>query len=202
MTTANYFTFIRLLIAPLFLVVYTQHQWFGISPLMLPWVLLSLLTLSEISDAFDGYLARKFKEVTDLGKILDPMADSISHIAIFMTFTTGVIGLPLWMPFALFYREAVISTLRTVCALRGFALAARSSGKIKAVTQAVAAYSVVLAMIPHSLGWMATDTLQQIAFGITAVSVVYTIFSGTEYIVANWHHVKQLLVVKKEQGHA
>lgn len=197
MSKANYLTLTRLLVAPLFLWVYTQHKWLGIPSYLLPYGLLGLMTISEITDFCDGYIARKFNEVTDLGKILDPMADSISRTAVFLTFTTGIVKLPLYLPFLIFYREAVISTLRTVCALRGFALAARPSGKMKAVLQAVAAYAIVLAMIPQSMGWIETATLRAFAQVMVGIAVLYTLYSGVDYIMANWEHVKRLLIVKK-----
>ncbi len=74
MSIANYLTFIRIFISPIFLVVYLEHDALGITSFMLPYILLFLLGVSELSDAFDGYVARKYNQVTDLGKILDPMA--------------------------------------------------------------------------------------------------------------------------------
>ena len=138
MGIANYFTFSRILIAPLFLLVYLEHDFFNINNILLPYVLLTLLTISELSDAFDGYLARKYNQVTDFGKVLDPMADSIARTSMFLTFTLDPVNLPVVLIFVLLYRDSIISTLRTVCALKGYALAARTSGKIKAVIQGIA----------------------------------------------------------------
>ena len=76
MSLANYFTLFRVFVSPIFLLVYMAHNELGISPALLPYVLLFLLGLSEFSDALDGYVARKYNAVTDFGKILDPMADS------------------------------------------------------------------------------------------------------------------------------
>ena len=81
-SVANCLTFIRIFISPVFLLVYLQHEALGISRIYLPYVLLFLLGVNELSDALDGFLARKYNQVTDLGKILDPMADSISRISV------------------------------------------------------------------------------------------------------------------------
>lgn len=199
MTIANYLTFTRLLIAPLFLLIYLEHDTLGISTMVLPYVLLILLGVSELSDACDGYLARKYNQVTDLGKVLDPMADSVAKISLFMTFTLEPVKLPMILVFIFLYRDSVVSTLRTICALKGFALAARLSGKIKTAVQAGAAFMVLLLMIPHSLGLLSTEKLHNIGTGIVSVAAVYTIFSGIDYIYANWQYINKFLQYKKSQ---
>ena len=193
MTIANYFTFIRIVISPIFLLVYLEHDFFGISNVVLPYVLLSLFAISELSDAFDGYLARRYNQVTDLGKVLDPMADSISRISVFLTFTLEPVKLPMLLVFIFLYRDSVVSTLRTICALKGFALAARTSGKIKAVVQAVAALIVLLLMIPHSLGDLSTQALHNIGTIIISIAALYSVYSGIEYIYANRQYIQKLL---------
>jgi CDP-diacylglycerol--glycerol-3-phosphate 3-phosphatidyltransferase len=197
MSLANYLTFARIFISPIFFFVYLEHDWLGFSSYMLPFVLLFLLTLSEASDAFDGYIARKFNQVTDLGKILDPMADSISRTSVFLTFTLAPVNLPILYIFVFLYRDSVISTLRTICAFKGFALAARWSGKIKAVVQATVAFIILLLMIPHSYGLITTATLQTISSLLVGFAAFYAFFSGIDYIVANRFYIKKLLMEKK-----
>ena len=149
-------------------------------------------------DAFDGYFARKYNEVTDLGKILDPMADSIYRISVFLTFTLPPIQLPMILVFVLLYRDSVVSTLRTICALKGFALAARPSGKLKAGIQAFAAFVIILLLIPYSMGKMPQSTLQMASTLIATIAGLYTLFSGVDYIYANRLYIKRLLTSKKE----
>lgn len=199
MGIANYFTFVRILIAPLFLFFYLEHDSLGISEKLLPYVLLILLSISELSDAFDGYLARKYNQVTDLGKVLDPMADSIARISVFLTFTLDPVKLPMILVFIFLYRDSVVSTVRTLCALRGFALAARLSGKIKAVIQAIAAFIVLILMIPHSMGILSTETLHQMGTAIVSLAALYTVFSGFDYIYSNWHYIAKFLYLQQAQ---
>lgn len=194
MSLANSLTFIRIFISPIFLLLYIAHDSFGISSVVLPYVLIFLMSVSELSDAFDGYFARKYNQVTDLGKIFDPMADSIYRISIFLTFIEPPVKLPILLVFIFIYRDSVISTLRTICALRGFALAARFSGKLKAVIQAIAAFLVLLFMIPESVGSITRETLQYYSTWIVSVAAVYTIFSGVDYILANKEHIRKLLL--------
>jgi len=195
----NALTLIRIFISPIFLVVYLEYDVLGISYTFLPYVLLFLLFSLELSDALDGYLARKWNQVTDLGKVLDPMADSISQISIFLTFSQPPISLPLFVVFIFIYRDSIISTLRTVCALRGTALAARASGKCKSVIQGIAALSITACLIPHSLGKMSTEMLQKIALYITLVAATFSLYAGIEYLCANFSFVRKALIRRKRR---
>ena len=195
MSIAHYFTFIRIFISPIFLLLYISHDYVGISSTLLPYILIFLLAVSELSDAFDGYLARKYNQVTDLGKILDPMADSISRLSVFLTFTQQPVNLPMPLIFLFLYRDSVVSTLRTICALKGFALAARTSGKVKAGIQAVAAFIILGMMIPHSVGALSTYSLQLWSAWIATVAAIYTVYSGFDYIYANREFVARLLTL-------
>lgn len=181
----------RIFISPIFLIFYLKYQHLGITLHALPFVLIFLLGLSELSDFFDGYLARKFNVVTELGKILDPMADSITRLTILLTFTQGFIDLPLLLVFVFVYRDAMISTLRTVCALKGVTLAARTSGKIKAVLQALSIFLILILMIPYAWGVLSLMQLQQISLVIISGAAFYTVFSGAEYIYTNRLYIKQ-----------
>ena len=184
-------TISRIFISPIFLVFYLKYQQLGISLNALPFILIFLLALSELSDFFDGFLARRFDLVTELGKILDPMADSITRLTILLTFTQGFIRLPLLLVFVFVYRDAMISTLRTVCAFRGVTLAARTSGKIKAVLQAISIFAILILMIPYAWGLLSLIQLQSISLIIISAAAVYTVFAGGEYIWANRGYIKQ-----------
>lgn len=199
MGLANYITFIRIFVSPIFLLLYIAHESLGISPTTLPYLLLFLLSVSELSDACDGYIARKYNEVSDFGKIFDPMADSIARTSVLLTFTQPPVNLPLPLIFIFLYRDSVISTLRTICALRGFALAARTSGKLKAVIQAMASFSILLLMIPASVGYITGKELQSISTYIVSVAAIYTFFSGIDYIYANRRYISKLLRGKHEK---
>ncbi|MDR3625019.1 MAG: CDP-diacylglycerol--glycerol-3-phosphate 3-phosphatidyltransferase [Chlamydiales bacterium] len=193
MSLPNYITFIRIFISPIFLFLYIEYEAFGISLKVLPYVLIFLLAISELSDAFDGYIARRTNQVSDLGKILDPMADSIYRISVFLTFTQGIIQLPLLLVFVFIYRDAVISTLRTICALRGFALAARMSGKLKAVLQAIAAFFILIMFALYTGEEISLTMLRTMSFWSVAFVCIYTLFSGVDYIYANREYVKKIL---------
>jgi CDP-diacylglycerol---glycerol-3-phosphate 3-phosphatidyltransferase len=189
-------TLSRIFLGPIFLIVYLYYQEFGITLAWLPYILLFLAGVSELSDMFDGALARKHNKVTELGKLLDPMADSIFRLSVLLAFTQGIIQLPVLLVCVFFYRDTIISTLRTVCALRGIALAARLSGKIKAVIQAAVGFFILVMMIPYSMNCLDIEMLQAVSFYSVLAAAVYTLYSGTEYVIANRSYIRKALGIR------
>lgn len=200
MGIANYITFTRILLSPLFMLIYIYPNFFGIDAWRVPYILLCLLSISELSDALDGYFARKYNQISEFGKIFDPMADSIARISVFLTFTQPPVNLPLPLIFVFLYRDSITSTLRTICALRGFALAARTSGKIKAIVQAAASFSILFLMILHSSGYLSQIHLQSYSNWIVFAAALYAVLSGIDYIYSNMHYITKLLLPKETQG--
>lgn len=196
MSIALILTLLRILLGPMFVVLYLYYDQLGFTLLSLPYVLLCLSLLSEVSDVFDGLLARRYNKVTDLGKLLDPMADSIFRLSVFLAFTQGVIQLPLLLVCIFFYRDIVISTLRALCGLKGFALAARLSGKIKAVVQAVIIFFILTLLIPYSLGYLELSVLRKLSIYSVSIGVIYTLYSGYEYVLANRSYIQKALGLK------
>lgn len=193
MSLAHYFTLLRILISPAFPILYLEYEWFGIPLKALPYILLFLLCVCESSDLIDGIVARRRNQVTDLGKVLDPMADSITRISLFLTFTQGFLALPLIIVLIFLYRDFFISTLRTLCALRGIALAARFSGKMKAVIQAIALFLILLMMIPYTQGQLSLETFRQISIFAVSVAAFYAVISAVDYFYANRLFIKKAL---------
>lgn len=181
MTLANWLTSVRLLLSPVFVLVFLQEGlWARI-------MALAIVVVSELTDAFDGHLARSRGEVTDFGKLLDPLADSVSRISVFVAFLVqGLI--PWWMLVVFIYRDSLISTMRTVCAYRGEVVAARSSGKIKAIIQATAIIAILVGRSASALfpALLPEPLLNQIAWWLVLVAAVYTFYSLYEYLFANW----------------
>src|SRR3989344_4182264 len=191
MNIAHFFTLLRIFISPLFPVLYLEYEWLGIPFRVLPFILLGLLVICECSDLFDGFLARRRNQVTDLGKVLDPMADSITHISLFLTFTQGMVALPLLLVLVFLYRDLFISTLRTLCAMRGVVLAARFSGKVKAAIQGFTAFLIILLMIPYTMGFLPLIIFQQISLFSVLIAALYTVISVGDYVYANWTYIRK-----------
>jgi CDP-diacylglycerol--glycerol-3-phosphate 3-phosphatidyltransferase len=190
---AHYLTFLRIIIIPFFPLIYLHPSWFGISEMTMPYFLLLILIICELSDLIDGVLARKKNIVTDVGKIIDPMADAITHISVFFTFTQGIVAIPLLLVFVILYRELIISALRTLCALKGFALAARKTGKVKAFVQAVVSFFVVILIIFYSWGYLSLNALQKTSLFLIIVAAIYSVYTAFDYFYANWKYLKKLL---------
>lgn len=136
MTLPNKITIARIILAPLFFISYFLPQWTGGFNGISAYLILLILAGIEISDFLDGYLARKYNLVTDLGKVLDPFADVLSRITYFLCFAfTGL--MPLWVFLIIIYRELAITFLRMMMMGRGIVVAASLWGKLKAITYAI-----------------------------------------------------------------
>lgn len=194
MYIAHYFTFLRILIIPFFPLVYLKYAELGVSRFWMPYILLSILVICALSDLVDGFIARKRNEVSDLGKVLDPMADSITNIIVFFTFTQGWVSVPLLLVFVFIYREFIISTLRTVCALKGFVLAARKSGKIKTIFQIGVNFFIVFAMMAFALGYLSLDSLRVWSLYAIAAAAFYSVLSALDYLYANRLYLKKVFM--------
>ncbi len=138
MNLPNKLTVTRLLLAPLFFVLYFLPLWTGSTSHLFTWLLLIVYFLIEMSDLFDGIIARKYNMVTDLGKVMDPFADVISRMTYFICLSFDGV-MPLWVFLIILYRELAVTFLRMVLMRKGVVLAASMWGKAKAVSYAVSA---------------------------------------------------------------
>ena len=93
MKAALILTLGRVVLCPIFLVIYLYYAQLGMPLFAVPYALLVITLICELSDVFDGIIARRKKAVTELGKILDPMADSIVKMSVFLSFTQGPVHL-------------------------------------------------------------------------------------------------------------
>lgn len=141
--------------------------------------LLVFVILLEMTDFFDGYTARKFGLVSDVGKILDPFADTILHMTIFLAFL--ILGyMPLWMFLISLYRDMLSIFMRMLSSIRGFSLAARFSGKLKTASRA---FSVVFVLILNILKNYNIDLPYSSIMYYTFLGVtIITIYSFFDYL--------------------
>ena len=141
----------------------------------------------ELSDAFDGMVARARNQVSDLGKIFDPICDAISRQTIFLAFLL-VGAIPIWAFMVFLYRDSLIYLLRIMAAKDGFVMAASPSGKIKAITQAVATFLILILYYLQYFGVSVPKILSfPLSYWIIAIPVFFTISSGVEYYKNNWN---------------
>lgn len=195
MKVALALTISRVFLGPLFVSLNLYQKSLGLSDGYLFWLMLLILIYSELSDIFDGIIARKTNQVTDLGKLLDPMADSIFRLSVFFTFTLSVVQLPLLWVLMLFYRDSLVAAVRNLCAINGYALAARKSGKLKAIIQAITSFVIVICYGLYAYGHMSLSALSWNASIAIALCAIYALGSGIEYVLANLNYIKKSLKV-------
>ena len=143
MKTSNKFTLTRIVIAPIFFVLYFIPVWFDIKNAFLQnilcFTLIPLLAFAEFTDYLDGHFARKLGQVSDFGKLFDPFADVFLHLSTFTCFVfSGHMPAPIYV--LIRYRELSQNFLRMVAAKQGTAIAARRGGKLKTVCYVAACF--------------------------------------------------------------
>lgn len=194
MNFATILTGSRVVIAPVFAYFFITGYKSG--SLEFIWIATALAILIEITDFFDGRVARAQKQVTDFGKVFDPVSDSVSRQTVFISFmVSGII--PLWMYLIFFYRDAFMQLLRVVCASSGIVLAARMSGKAKAFLQGAGSFGVIFVVIlemnnvalPEFLGF-------HLGFWIMLFPAVFTLLSVIDYIIPNRSLIKKMMAAK------
>jgi CDP-diacylglycerol--glycerol-3-phosphate 3-phosphatidyltransferase len=193
MTNADKITSVRLFLAPVFFVVYLLARFdlpFGLSGALfsrgLGWtvpVLWVLFIVSELTDLLDGHVARRSKEVSDFGKLFDPLADVLVRITYFLCFVVDGI-LPVTLLLIVLYREFAIQFVRNLMLKKGIAMGARWGGKIKAFAYMVAGGLALLASSVSRLGLPAIlfTVFRTAAIVIFALSVVLALTSFGDYV--------------------
>jgi CDP-diacylglycerol--glycerol-3-phosphate 3-phosphatidyltransferase len=185
MKLADKVTSVRIILAPVFFVIYLLPRLFPSISLGTVWtvpVLWSLFIGSEITDMLDGMIARKRGEVTDFGKFFDPFADTLVQVTYFFCFVIDDI-LPSILFLAVLYREFSILFIRNLMLRIGVAMGARISGKIKTITYIMAGAFALLASTVNRLGL--NNTYYKVLCGISVVifliSVIMSVLSFFDY---------------------
>jgi CDP-diacylglycerol--glycerol-3-phosphate 3-phosphatidyltransferase len=147
MSLANKLTFLRLILAPIFFIIYLLPnfipEWFINGAAWTIPVLWFIFIISEITDYLDGLAARKRNEISDFGKLFDPFADTLMQITCFLCFVIDGI-LPVALFLLVIYREFGILFIRNLMLRKGITLGARFGGKIKTVSYIIAAGAAIL----------------------------------------------------------
>ena len=172
MTTASKITLIRVAMIPVFMV--TMYISKG-EPGMWMLISLALFVVASLTDFVDGHIARKYNQVSDFGKFLDPLADKLLVIsAMSMYCEWGVF--PAWALMIVLTREFAVTGLRLVAAGKGTVIAAGKSGKLKTASTMVGLCAM-----------MAFPGIDMLNLVVMIVIVVTTLYSGIEYFVKNWN---------------
>ncbi len=169
--TANQLTVLRVILIPViyFLVVLDTR-----SMLLIGWF---LFTFACFTDYWDGVLARHTDTSTDLGKLLDPIADKIL-IAALLILLVSMGRAPAYLVAVIIGREFAISGLRSICASKGIVIPASSGGKVKTISQMFAVGFLIIHY--NTLGIPCHD----VGIVLLWVATLITLWSGGIYFLA------------------
>lgn len=182
MTTANMITLARMALIPIFMYCAISDGAQG------NWIALALFAFASLTDGIDGYIARKYNQITDFGKLVDPLADKLLVMsALLILLEQGV--LHSWACILILAREFIVSSLRSIAASKGVVLAASWWGKVKTVSQLIC----VMYLLAGFDDILLFDTLSLQTLLIW-IMVFFTVFSGYDYLRRNFGLIKDGLV--------
>ncbi|MGD0932507.1 MAG: CDP-diacylglycerol--glycerol-3-phosphate 3-phosphatidyltransferase [Candidatus Korobacteraceae bacterium] len=156
---------------------------------------------ASLTDAIDGYLARRRAQVTTMGMLLDPVADKLLIAAAFITLVQfNPRTVPAWMAVIIIGREFLVSGLRSIAASEGFTIQASDLGKLKMFVQI---FSVVAAIIDHHwtyLPWYFLSLpVHPIALASIWVMVALSLWSAADYFIAFWKRIDQTAMKRRRK---
>jgi CDP-diacylglycerol--glycerol-3-phosphate 3-phosphatidyltransferase len=138
-----------------------------------------IFLLAILTDTFDGYIARKSKQVTKLGMLLDPLADKLLVIsALIVLVDMGFIEA--WIAIVIIAREFIVTGLRIVALSKDILIPAETGGKIKTTAQFI---SIVILLIDRSI--VSLD-LYTMGIALLWFAMLVGIASGIQYFVLFW----------------
>jgi CDP-diacylglycerol--glycerol-3-phosphate 3-phosphatidyltransferase len=177
MNLANKLTFLRILLIPVFMWFVLMDMPYGKT------LAAAIFLLAAVTDSLDGYVARKRNEITNLGKLLDPLADKLL-VAAALILLVEIGRIPSWIAIIIIGREFLVTGLRGVAAAEGIVIPASNPAKIKTVVQ-IAALALLLlddyflALAGFSPGvWM------------LYLALIFTVYTGCEYMVQTFAEIK------------
>ncbi len=172
MNMANKITIIRILLIPVLIVFLTIDIPYHME------IALFVFVIASLTDKLDGYIARKYNLITDLGKFLDPLADKLLvSAALLMFIQLGKIDA--WIVFIVLAREFAVTGLRAVAANKNIVIAASQLGKIKTTIQIITIIIILLNNFPFNLVGLHMDSV------MVYLTLIITIVSGIDYFLKN-----------------
>lgn len=205
MNLPNTLTLLRIFFVPLLVAVMVQEDMsfhIGATVVSNEFVALAIFLAAAGTDLLDGYLARKWGQITTVGTLLDPIADKLLVSAALISLVQ-VRVLPGWMAILIIGREFAMSGLRSIAAAERYVIKANDLGKLKLVSQVVA-----ISLLLLSIGWR---ELHEVAMAAMWLVVVVAIVSAVTYFRKFWREIdervkrrrrRELLVMEQLQRRA
>lgn len=192
MNLANKITIARIVLIPIFILLFPIYpEWLINKNSFIHYVDIygiyyatAIFILASVTDKLDGYVARKYNQITNLGKLLDPLADKLLISAALILMVSEQL-IYTWIAFAIIAREIIVTGIRIVASSQKIALQADQYGKIKMVFQVIAIVAVLLNNRPFS--YFTEIRIDQV---FIYFALLLTIFSGFNYIKNNYQMLK------------
>jgi CDP-diacylglycerol--glycerol-3-phosphate 3-phosphatidyltransferase len=159
----NVLTVLRILLAPVLVVALLDKTPNG------DLLAAGVFAVASMTDAIDGYLARRRRSITTFGKLMDPLADKLLVIGAVLTLVS-LNRLAAWVAMVIIAREFAVTVLRMAATAQGVVIPAGTFGKVKTVMQVAMVFALIL--VPHGSVWV--DAL-------VYVTVAATVLSGADY---------------------
>ena len=192
MNVPNILTVFRIFLTPLFIYLLFNDFLFS------NFFALLVFVLASITDAYDGYYARKYNVETEIGNFLDPLADKILVSSAFISFyLLGLIDL--WMVTAILFRDLLITLLRIMMKRNGYSLKTSRMAKSKTAVQLSL---IIFTLVFLSLDGNDLNSLLLISSFIFENNIVYnapfavsvfTIYTGLRYLQNNYDLIKKII---------
>ena len=173
MNLPNKITLARVCLIPVYLYVYLAQPLAEVPNM---WLALIIFSVASVTDAVDGYIARKYQLVSNFGKLMDPLADKLLVCAALVAFVASG-TLQAWVVVLLISREFFVSGFRQLAVEQGKVLAASNSAKFKTVTQIVLIIYLLVPIQMLRFDWMVV--------ALVVITTAASLYSGIEYAVRN-----------------
>ena len=192
MAIPNILTVMRIFLTPIFIICLFS-EFFGAQL----WALV-IFIVASITDAYDGYLARKNNMVTDTGRFLDPLADKILVSSAFISFS--IMGLiDIWMVALIIFRDLFVMGLRFLMSRRGFIMITSKIAKSKTGVQVGIIIFTLLFITLKGFNWVLLEDYlifineYEIVYYLTMIAVIFTVYTGYAYIQENRKAIQEIM---------
>ena len=192
MAIPNMLTVMRIFLTPIFIICLFS-DFFGAQL----WALV-IFIVASITDAYDGYLARKNNMVTDTGRFLDPLADKILVSSAFISFS--IMGLiDIWMVALIIFRDLFVMGLRLLMSRRGFIMITSKISKSKTAVQIGIIIFTLLFLTLKRFNWVLLEDYlifineYQLVYYLTMIAVIFTVYTGYTYIQENRKAIQEIM---------
>ncbi len=180
MNTPNKLTIFRVVLIPVFMILYLWGD------LLTLYFAIGVFVLASLTDQLDGYLARKNNQVTTFGKLMDPIADKLLIMAALISFVEkGIPYVTAGVVMIILARELIVTGIRLIAMGEQTVIAASMWGKAKTVSQFILVIGVMVFEVLGNYFPQWTPWLNGLILLMTIVAVGLTIYSGFDYIWKN-----------------